>query len=234
MKRGKKYKNIKELIEKNKKYSLNEAIEFFKKSNYNFDRSINLYLQIANNSKKNKKNINQNLKGVIFLPHGNGIQKKVLVITEQIDLAKEAGADIVGGKKLINEIATKKEFPKCDVIIATEDLMPNVIGISSILKQFTPNPKNGTIVKNEDLSKVIKELKCGNRIEYRLDKEGCVMLSFAKMSFEFQKIKENFDAVLESILPKQNLNFNNKNNLKIKIFITATMSPSVKISLEKK
>ena len=112
--------------------------------------------------------------------------------------------------------------------------MPNVIGISSILKQFTPNPKNGTIVKNEDLSKVIKELKCGNRIEYRLDKEGCVMLSFAKMSFEFQKIKENFDAVLESILPKQNLNFNNKNNLKIKIFITATMSPSVKISLEKK
>ena len=234
MKRGKKYKNIEKLIDKNKKYSLDDAINIFKASNYNFDRSVNIYLQIVNKNKKKKNNNQKSTKGSIILPHGNGTKKKILVITEQIDLAKKLGADIVGGKKFINEIAIKKEIPKCDIVVATEDLMPNVVGISNILKQLTPNPKNDTIIKNEDLSKVIKELKSGNKIKYHLNEQGCAMLCFGKMSFEIKKIKENFNTVLETILTKQNLNFNNKNNSNIKIFVTATMSPSIKIDIDKK
>ncbi|MBP5301367.1 MAG: hypothetical protein J6Y70_00530 [Bacilli bacterium] len=225
---GKKYEAIKKLIDKTKTYSLEEAVNFFKTSNYNFDQSLNLCLYMKKNNKRAKT---QSIRGTVVLPYGNGKQKKILVISEYEVLAKQCGADIVGGKEIVDKILLDKTVPQCDIIVADFSLMPYIAKIASILKKLMPNPKNGTIVTSKaELSNIIKEIKNG-KIEYRLEKEH-IRLSFAKMSFSIDKIKKNFEVVLDTISSRHNLNFE-KNNFFYKIFVNATMSPAVRINFVK-
>src|SRR5574344_1662571 len=177
MKRGKKYTAAAALVDLTKKYSIAEASELIKKtSTVKFDATIELSLKLNVDTKA----ADQQVRGTIVLPHGNGKEKKVLVLTStKLDEAKEAGADFVGGKELIEKIKTENWFGY-DVIIATPDMMGEIGKIGRILgpKGVMPNSKSGTVTM--EVAKAVKEVKAG-KSEYRVDKDGNMHLSIARV-----------------------------------------------------
>lgn len=195
MKRGKKYVEASKLIDANKIYALNEAVELVKKtSTVKFDATVDVSIRLN----VDPRQADQQVRGTIVLPHGNGKTKKVLAITNKIDEAKEAGADIVGGKEMIEKIKSQNWFD-FDVIVATPDMMGEIGKIARILgpKGLMPNPKVGTV--NPDIAKAIKEIK-GGKVEYRVDKEGNIHVSVARVSFDSEKIAENIAALTGAII----------------------------------
>jgi large subunit ribosomal protein L1 len=196
MKRGKKYTAAAALVDLTKKYSIAEASELIKKtSTVKFDATIELSLKLNVDTKA----ADQQVRGTIVLPHGNGKEKKVLVLTStKLDEAKEAGADFVGGKELIEKIKTENWFGY-DVIIATPDMMGEIGKIGRILgpKGLMPNPKIGTVTM--EVAKAVKEVKAG-KIEYRVDKDGNMHLSIARVSFAANDIADNVNTCVETIV----------------------------------
>lgn len=195
MKRGKKYTAALALVEANKEYSIAEASELVKKtSTVKFDATIDLSLRLNIDTKA----ADQQVRGTLVLPNGNGKEKKVLAITNKVEEALAAGADFAGGKEMVEKIKAQNWFDY-DVIIATPDMMGEIGKIGRILgpKGLMPNPKTGTVTM--DLEKGIKEIKAG-KIEYRCDKEGNMHLSIARVSFDTEKIIENVNACVETIV----------------------------------
>jgi len=167
---------------------------------------------------------------VISLPHGTGKKVRVLVFAEGEDaqLAKDAGADIVGGGELIDKIA-KENFLDFDIAIATRAMMRNVGKIARILgpRKLMPNPKAGTVT--DDVAKAVKEFKAG-KIEYRVDKTGVVHTIIGKASFTPEQVKENWLALNEAILKARPASV--KGQYIKKVFISLTMSPSLRIDVQ--
>ena len=161
-----------------------------------FDETLEMHIKLGVDSKQ----ADQQVRGVMVLPNGTGKDKKVLVIAkgEKADQAKEAGADFVGDMDMIQKIQSENWFD-FDVIVATPDMMASLGRIAKILgpKGLMPNPKSGTVTM--DVVKAVKEIKAG-KIEYRLDKNNVIHCPIGKVSFGVDKLKENYDALLDTII----------------------------------
>ena len=226
-KKSKRYTEAAALIENGKLYSAEEAIELVKKtSNVKFDASVD----VAFNLGLDVRQADQQLRGAVVLPHGTGKTKKVLVVAEgeKAQEAKDAGADIVAGKEILEDI--KKGWLDFEVMIATPDMMAELGKLGRILgpKGLMPNPKTGTVTM--DVAKAVKETKAG-KVTYRTDKEGNVQLTIGRVSFDNEKLVENFTAIydlLVKIKPSTSKGVYMKN-----IAISSTMGPSIKVSAAK-
>ena len=192
-KKSKRYTEAAALIENGKLYSAEEAIELVKKtSNVKFDASVD----VAFNLGLDVRQADQQLRGAVVLPHGTGKTKKVLVVAEgeKAQEAKDAGADIVAGKEILEDI--KKGWLDFEVMIATPNMMAELGKLGRILgpKGLMPNPKTGTVTM--DVAKAVQETKAG-KVTYRTDKEGNVHLPIGRVSFDDAKLVENFNTIYD-------------------------------------
>jgi len=195
MKRGKKYLEAAKLVDSEKLYTVEEAVALVKKtSTTKFDASID----VSFNLNVDPKQADQQVRGTLVLPNGNGKTKKVLAITDKVEDAKSAGADFVGGKEMLEKIQKDNWF-EFDVIVATPNMMGEIGKFARLLgpKGLMPNPKAGTV--SPDIVKAINEIKAG-KVEYRVDKEGNMHVSIAKVSFDEKKVAENLNALVDAVL----------------------------------
>ena len=193
--RGKKYKAAAEKVEAGKVYTIDEACALVKEtSTVKFDATVDVSFKLN----VDPKQADQQVRGTLILPNGNGKTKKVLAITDKVEDAKNAGADFAGGAEMIDKIQHENWFDY-DVIVATPNMMGMIGKVARILgpKGLMPNPKTGTV--NPDIAKAIKEIKAG-KVEYRVDKEANMHVSVAKVSFDADKIAENLKALTAAIV----------------------------------
>ena len=224
MKKGKKYVEAAKLVEKNKLYTKEEAIDLVKKtSTTKFDSSVEVAMSLNLDTKK----ADQQLRGTICLPNGTGKTKKILVIAKgpKAAEAKEAGADYVGDMDYLEKIEKENWFD-FDTLIATPDMMPQLGKLGKILgpKGLMPNPKTGTVTM--DIKKAVSEVKQG-RIEYRTDSYGNVHIIIGKVSFKEEQLLENLKAFVSLILKTKPSVV--KGTYVKNISISTTMGPGIKI-----
>ena len=224
MKKGKKYVEAAKLVEKNKLYTKEEAIELVKKtSTTKFDATVELAMSLNLDTKK----ADQQLRGTICLPFGTGKTKRILVIAKaaKAEEAKAAGADYVGDTDLLEKIEKENWF-EFDVLIATPDMMPALGKLGKVLgpKGLMPNPKTGTVTM--DVKKAVEEVKQG-RIEYRTDSYGNVHTIIGKVSFTESQLIENLNAFVSMILKSKPSVV--KGAYVKNISISTTMGPGIKI-----
>ena len=194
MKKGKKYVAALEKVDSSKLYSVEEAVALVKEtSTVKFDATVDVSFKLN----VNPKQADQQVRGTLVLPNGNGKTKTVLAITDRTEDAKAAGADYVGGPEMIDKISGG--WFDYDVIVATPNMMPMLGKVARVLgpKGLMPNPKAGTV--NPDIARAVKEIKAG-KVEYRVDKEGNMHVSIARVSFENKKIEENLLALVDAVL----------------------------------
>ena len=224
-------KRYKKLPEKTKELSaqlIEKLIPEIKKNcTTKFDESLDLNLQINNKQKKSEIN----LRTVVNLPAGSGKKIKVAVVCEEAKskIAKDAGADIVGGEEFIEKIKSGElNFEK---LICTPSLMVKLSKLGKVLgpKGLMPNPKLGTVT--DDLNMAVSNAKSG-QAEIKNDKDGNLGLSLGKKSFSDEKIIQNFNAVLD-VLEKEKGNQTIKGDLIKSPFLTSTMGVSYKLKLRK-
>ncbi len=224
MSRGKKYRQVLEKIDKNKEYSIDEALKFIvSNSPAKFDESVEAHFKLGIDATQG----DQQVRGSVVLPHGTGKTKKIAVITTtQSTEAKKAGADKVSGEDLIQEIKTGKfDF---DVLVATPEMMPKLASVAKILgpRGLMPNPKTGTVTNKVD--EAVKSLKKG-RVDFKNDKTGNLHQVIGKISFGPEKLNENFQALLRAVEKAK------PKTLKAKyisgITLCSTMGPGLKIKI---
>ena len=220
---GKKYLEAAKLIDTAKSYPIEEAIELVKKVSYTkFDETMELVFRLN----VDPRHADQQLRGAIVLPNGTGKSKKVLVITQgpKVAEAQNAGADIVGGKEILEDI--KKGWFDFDVIVATPDMMGELGKLGKILgpKGLMPNPKTGTVTM--DVAKAVDEVKKG-KVTYRTDKEGNVAVIIGKKSFSTEKLVENYKTIYDVILKARPAAV--KGTYMKNVVVSSSMSPSVKV-----
>ncbi len=223
VKRGKKYRKVKELIDTTKKYMLDEAIEKVLATHYaNFDESVDMAINLGVDPRK----ADQNIRGSVVLPHGTGKTVKVLAIAkgEKAKEAQEAGADYVGAEDVIEKI--KEGWLDFDKVVATPDMMGQVGKIGRILgpRGLMPNAKTGTVTF--DIGKAVKDIK-GGKVDFRVDRAGVVHIPIGRVSFGPEKLKENFAAVAETILRMKPASA--KGTYVKGVALSATMGPGVKL-----
>jgi len=228
-KRGKKYLKALELIDKNKAYSLPEAIETLKQVENVLQRKFDETVELIFRLNVDPKYADQMVRGSVVLPHGLGRELKVLVLTqgEKIKEAEEAGADYVGGEELIDKIANEN-WIDFDVVIATPDMMPKVAKLGKILgpRGLMPNPKVGTVTT--DIKRAVTEAKKG-RVEFKVDKTGNLHIPIGKISFDTTKLVENALAVVDAVIKAKPTGI--KGNYIKNAVIKTTMSPAVKLDV---
>lgn len=225
-KRGKRYNEALEKIEKGKLYSKEEAVKLVKETaNSKFDGTIEIAMYLNLDTKK----ADQQLRGAIVLPNGTGKTKKVLVIArgEAANAAREAGADFVGDVDMIEKIEKENWFD-FDTLIAMPDTMPLLGKLGRILgpKGLMPNPKTGTVTT--DVKKAVNDVKSG-RVEYRTDSFGNIHGIIGKASFEEDKLIENLNTFVNTILKLKPATV--KGDYVKNISISSTMGPGIKINL---
>ena len=225
MKHGKKYIDSAKTIETGKLYEVEEAIAtVLETAKAKFDETIELHVRLGIDPKQS----DQQVRGVLVLPNGTGKTSRVLVLAkgEKADEAKAAGADFVGAEDMIQKIQTENWFDY-DVIITTPDMMGLVGRIGKVLgpKGLMPNPKSGTVTM--DVVKAIKDSKAG-KVEYRVDKNAIVHCPIGKKSFGAEKLKENYEALMEAIIKAKPAA---AKGLYVKsVSLASTMGPGVKIN----
>ena len=193
----KRYNESSKLIDKEKKYSADEALEIIEKMpKAKFDETVELHVKLGVDS----KHADQQVRGTVLLPNGTGKTQKVLVFAKgpKADEAQKAGADYVGAEELIPKIQNDNWFDY-DVVVATPDMMGVVGRLGKVLgpKGLMPNPKSGTVTM--DVTKAINEIKSG-KVEYRLDKNNIIHLGFGKVSFGTKKLVENYQTIIDAII----------------------------------
>ena len=191
MKRSKNYNNSLAFIEHGKKYSVLEACELAKKTTtVKYDAAI----RASFNLNVDPRQADQQIRGAIVLPNGTGRSQRILVVTQgaNIDVAKNAGADHVGDKEILEQV--KNGWFDFDIIVATPDMMGELGKLGKVLgpKGLMPNPKTGTVTQN--IAQAVEEIKKG-KVEYRVDKEGNINCLIGKSSFDADKLAENFEAL---------------------------------------
>lgn len=192
----KKQKEVAALLDKNKQYSLAEASELVKKiSNSKFDASVDLAVRLGVDPRK----ANQMVRGVVTLPHGTGKSVRVLALVpaDKEAEAKEAGADYVGLDEYLDKI--KNGWTDVDVIITMPAVMGKLGPLGRILgpRGLMPNPKTGTVTM--DVAKAVAEVKAG-KIDFKVDKYGIVHAAIGKVSFDSEKLKENAEELIKTLL----------------------------------
>ena len=221
---GKKYVEASKKIEKNKLYSVSEAINLVKEtSTTKFDSTVEVAFKLNLDTKKS----DQQLRGSIVLPNGTGKTKKILVLAKgaQAEAAKSAGADYVGDLDLIEKISKENWFD-FDTIIATPEMMPHLGKIGKILgpKGLMPNPKTGTVTTTPE--KAVEDVKKG-MIEYRADSYGNVHSIIGKVSFDADKLVENLTFMYNTIVKAKPAAV--KGTYIQNISVSTTMGPGIKI-----
>jgi large subunit ribosomal protein L1 len=192
---SKRKQKLLEKIDKNKKYSIKEAVKTVKElQSAKFDETV----EIALNLNVDPRHADQMIRSSVVLPHGTGKKVKVAVFAkgDKIDEAKEAGADIIGDDELLKQIQEGKiDF---DIVIATPDMMGVLGRVARILgpKGLMPNPKTGTVTQN--VAEAVKNAK-GGQVNFRTDKKGNIHAAIGKASFDADKLEENLKVFVEKI-----------------------------------
>ena len=225
-KRGKKYQEALKLVDRTKRYSLDEAVELVKKTNIaKFDATVACAARLNIDPRKAE----QNLRGAVSLPNGTGKTVRVLVITKgaKIEEALKAGADYAGETEYLEKI--KGGWFEFDTVIASPDMMGELGKLGRILgpKGLMPNPKTGTVTM--DIEKVVKEFKAG-KVEYRTDKVGNIQVPVGKVSFDSNKLKENIQTIYRQLM---RIKPSTVKGVYMQNFtITTTMGPGIKVAME--
>ena len=227
MKRGKRYIEASKVVDSAKSYDVAEAMKAVVESaTAKFDESIEIHVRLGVDS----RHADQQVRGVIVLPHGTGKTARVLVIAKgaKADEAEAAGADYVGGEELINKIKNENWFD-FDVCVTTPDMMGMVGRIGKVLgpKGLMPNPKSGTVTM--DVTKAVKEIKAG-KVEYRLDKTNIIHVAIGKKSFGAEKLTENFNAIFDAVLKAKPAAA--KGQYVKSVTVASTMGPGIKIAVK--
>ena len=195
-KHGKKYQESAKLIEQGKVYDPEEAIALIQKMPAaKFDATLEVAVKLG----VDPKHADQQVRGAVVLPHGTGKTKRVLVFAKG-DKAKEAeaaGADFVGAEEMVQKI--QGGWTDFDVAVATPDMMGTVGRLGKILgpKGLMPNPKVGTVTM--DITRALNEIKAG-KIEYRTDKAGNIHAPLGRVSFETEKLIQNYFTLIETLV----------------------------------
>ena len=228
MKHGKKYVDGAKLIERNRLYDTQEALDLcVKTGTAKFDETVEVHVKLGVDG----RHADQQVRGAIVLPHGTGKTVRVLAICkpEKEDEARAAGAEFVGGNDMIQKIQSEG-WMDFDVLITTPDMMGMVGRLGKILgpRGLMPNPKAGTVAP--DIARAITEAKAG-KIEYRLDKTNIIHCPIGKISFGTEKLTENFNTLLEAINKAKPAAA--KGQYIRSCVVAATMGPGVKINPNK-
>jgi large subunit ribosomal protein L1 len=224
--RSKRMKKIDEMIDPNKSYKLEEAVDILKKCPpVKFDQSVNTSLKIGIDPKKS----DQQVRGTVSLPHGTG-QKVVLVVIAKGEKAKEAqdaGADFVGADDLLEKI--KGGWTDFSALISTPDMMRELGKLGKVLgpRGLMPTPKAGTVTT--EVGKAVKEVKAG-KIEFKVDKTGNVNNAVGKMSFSAPQLVDNLRSLLQAIARVKPASA--KGNFLRSLYLSTTMGPGLKIDLQ--
>jgi len=224
MRKTKRNKELSEKVNISSEYKLDEAINTLKEnSKVKFVESLDCAIKLG----VDPKHADQMVRGTVSLPHGTGKEVKVLVIAKD-PLSKdalEAGADYSGFEEYLEKI--KGGWADVDVIIATPDSMSELGKLGRILgpKGLMPNPKSGTVTK--DVAKAVKEVKAG-KIEFRVDKTGIVHSSLGKLNFETDKLVENANAFINTIIKLKPAAA--KGQYVKSLFLSSSMGPGLKIA----
>ena len=224
-KRGKKYRQAAELVDSHKQYEITEAVELLKQSaKANFDETVDVAFRLG----VNPKNADEQIRGALVLPHGTGRTQTILVFAqgEKVKEAEEAGADYIGNEEIIAKI--NDGWLDFDVVIATPDMMAEVGKLGRILgpQGLMPNPKTGTVTF--DVAKAVSDVKAG-QIEYRVDNAANLHVPIGKVSFDNEKIVENFEALIDTIVrvkPAASRGIYVRN-----VAISSTMGPGIKVDV---
>ena len=220
---GKKYQDAAKLIESGKLYASQEAMELVKKTaTAKFDETIELHVRLG----VDPKYADQQVRGALVLPHGTGKTQRVLVFAKGEKVAEAAGADFVGSDEIVQKI--QGGWLDFDVAVATPDMMGTVGRLGKVLgpRGLMPNPKLGTVTM--DLKKAIGEIKAG-QVEYRTDKAGNVHVPIGKASFDAEKLRENYQAIIDTLIRVKPAAA--KGQYIRSITVVATMGPAVPVAL---
>lgn len=227
--RGKKYIEAAKLVDRNKRYTVEEVVDILRKMEEVLQRRFDETVELAMRLNVDPRYADQMVRGSVVLPHGLGKPIKVVVFAEGEDAkkAEQAGADYVGGDELINKIL-KEEWTDFDVAIATPEMMPKVAKLGRILgpRGLMPSPKTGTVTKN--VEQAIKDAKRG-RVEFKVDKAGNVHMPVGKISFEKEKLIDNIYTAIDAVVRAKPSGA--KGQYIKNIALSLTMSPSVKIDI---
>ena len=222
--RGKKYKKIAESFDRNQAYDLKAAIEILKKSELKFDQTVEIHFNLG----VDPKHSDQVVRGTVVLPHGTGRSVRVLVFCKDnnLEIAKNAGADYAGGADLVQKI--QEGWLDFDAVVATPDMMPVISKVARVLgpRGMMPSPKAGTVTVN--VAQTVKELKAG-KISYRVDKGANVHAPVGKLSFTADQLVENTKAVIDSVV--KNKPQSSKGTYIKSLTLTATMAPGIKLDM---
>lgn len=224
MKKGKRYIESAKLVDKATQYSVADALDLaVKTASAKFDETVELHVKLGVDG----RNADQQVRGVVVLPHGTGKSKKILVFAkgDNADIATKAGADFVGAEDMVTKIQTQNWFG-FDVCVTTPDMMPVIGRIAKVLgpKGLMPNPKSGTVTT--DLAKAIAEIKAG-KVEYRLDKNNIIHVMIGKVSFGAEKLAENLKVVMDAIIKAKPAAA--KGTYVKSVSVSSTMGPGIKV-----
>lgn len=219
---GKNYREAQKLIDPEKLYDLEEAIELAQKtSKVKFDASLELHVNLG----VDPKQADQMVRAAVVLPNGTGKTSRVAVITKKADEAKKAGADLVGEQDLIEKIEKGKiDF---DILITTPDMMPTLAKLAKVLgpKGLMPNPKSGTVTT--DVVKAVKEAKAG-KVEFRIDKQSIVHQAFGKVSFKPTDLTGNAKALISALMKAKPAAA--KGTYVLAMSVSSSMGPGIRVN----
>lgn len=225
MKRGKKYQDSLELVDRERLYDAVEAIELVKQTaKAKFDETIEACIRLG----VDPRHADQQVRGAVVLPHGTGRVVRVLVFArgDKAREAEEAGADFIGDEDMVQKIQNENWF-EFDVCVATPDMMSVVGRLGRILgpRGLMPNPRSGTVTM--DVGKAIQDIKAG-KVEYRVDRTGIIHVPVGKVSFDVQKVNENFSVLMDAIVKAKPAS--SKGTYLKSVVLASTMGPGIKIN----
>jgi len=224
-KRGKKYQESEKLFDRKNLYNSSEALDLVKKTaKANFDESVELAVRLG----VDPRHADQQVRGTVVLPNGTGKDVKVLVIAkgEKATEAEQAGADFVGAEEMVQKIQNEN-WLDFDTIITTPDMMGQVGRLGRVLgpRGLMPNPKSGTVTF--DIADAVNAVKSG-KVEYRVDKNAIINVAIGKASFDSDKLKENFDSIMDAIVKAKPASA--KGKYLRSVTVASTMGPGIKIN----
>jgi large subunit ribosomal protein L1 len=224
-KHGKKYREASEKVDPSQLYSPEEAIKLVKEASFaSFDETVELHMRLG----IDPRHADQQVRGVVLLPHGLGKTVRILVFAEGEDakIAEEAGADYVGGDELVQKI--RDGWLEFDVAMSVPPMMGKVGRLGRVLgpRGLMPNPKAGTISPAEDIPRLIEEARQG-RVEFRVDKTANLHIPIGKVSFDTEKLLDNMATVMDTV--QRAKPGAAKGQYVRNVVVTSTMGPGIRI-----